>query len=279
MGLNERISIFEDTVRCYEVDPDLKRAVENQIARQRLVLEGDYLQSYAGEVRFQKPATVVVSAKRSFEAAQAYRGQRVCVMNFASATNPGGGVAKGSSAQEESLCRTSTLYASLNTQAMWDGFYNPHRQTGNALHNDDCIYTPDVVVFKTDTASPSRMPRDQWYQVDVVTVAAPNLRPRPANQWNPGEGARVLITVEDLQEIQERRIRRVFDLAADNRAEVLILGAFGCGAFKNPAQVVATAMKKVLREYRNCFKAVEFAVYCSPRSDANFQTFKRILRG
>lgn len=77
---------------------------------------------------------------------------KTAVHNFASATNPGGGVTRGSSAQEECLCRCSGLYFSLNTKPMWDGFYNPHRNTHNPIHNDDIIYTPGVVVFKKDTA-------------------------------------------------------------------------------------------------------------------------------
>lgn len=279
MGRYENVSIFEDTVKCYENDHDLKKVVASQIASQKLVREQDKLSSHKGEVRFQAPATVVVSRKRSFEAAGAYRDQRVCVMNFASATNPGGGVTRGSTAQEECLCRTSTLYAALNCQAMWNGFYNPHRRTGDPLHNDDCIYTPGVMVFKTDSASPERMLREQWFQVDVLTVAAPNLREKPSNQMNPGEGNRVRISDRELQALHERRLRRVFDLAVEQGAEVLILGAFGCGAFQNPPQVVAAAMRNVLRDYRNCFQTVEFAVYCSPRDDTNFRVFQQILDG
>ena len=52
---------------------------------------------------------------------------------------------------------------------MWDEFYSPHRAEHNPLHNDDCIYTPGVVVFKTDTASPSLMPEDEWFSVDVIS--------------------------------------------------------------------------------------------------------------
>ncbi len=88
--------------------------------------------------------------KKSYEAAAAYKGQKVCVHNFASASNPGGGVERGASAQEECLCRCSGLYFCLTAQEMWDGFYKPHRNAGDPIHNDDIIYTPNVTVFKTD---------------------------------------------------------------------------------------------------------------------------------
>ena len=79
------------------------------------------------ERSYQKPCRIVVSPKRTLEAAApyGYAGKKVCVLNFASATNPGGGVTKGSSAQEEAICRCSTLYANLKEQKAWDSFYGP----------------------------------------------------------------------------------------------------------------------------------------------------------
>ena len=109
-------------------------------------------------------AEVIVSEKRSLEAAEVYakQGKKVCVLNFASATNPGGGVVNGSSAQEECLCRCTTLYPCLNTDAMWSDFYKPHRKANNPLYNNDCIYTPAVCVFKSDTNFPEALPREDW---------------------------------------------------------------------------------------------------------------------
>jgi len=234
--------------------------------------------SASGRQIYEAPAKVVVSQKRSFEAAAGYPDQQVCVLNFASASNPGGGVINGSSAQEEALCRCSTLYFNLNTPEMWKRFYRPHRAARDPLHNDDCIYTPDVVVFKTDTDHPETMAEEEWFKVNVLTCAAPNLRERPSNGMNPGEGVKaVSITPEKLQKLHEKRMRRVLDLAVQNGDEVVILGAFGCGAFRNDPNVVAKAMKTVTEEYRHCFKTVEFAVYCTPGNDSNYRMFKQVL--
>ena len=182
-------------------------------------------------------AKVIVSGKRSLEAAESYakQGKKVCVLNFASATNPGGGVVNGSSAQEECICRCTTLYPCLNTNQMWNVFYSPHRKTANPLYNNDCIYTPNVCVFKSDTNFPEPLSKENWWSVNILTCAAPNLRERPSNMMNPHAGnVAVKITPSELEKLLTERIRRIFEVAVSNKNEVLILGAFGCGAFKNP---------------------------------------------
>lgn len=114
------VNIFEDTMDWIKGNKKLKEAVVASIRNQVLYLEADQVE--VPEVPG-KSCSTVVSAKRSFEAAAAYAraGKKVCVHNFASATNPGGGVTRGSSAQEECLCRCSTLYPCLNVDLLWSG--------------------------------------------------------------------------------------------------------------------------------------------------------------
>lgn len=186
MARDENVKIFQDTEERVKKDPGLQEAVKYSVAEQVLIPEMMEVTDLMPELaqnrdRYEKDAEIIVSKKRSYEAAAGYPGERVCVHNFASATNPGGGVTKGSSAQEECLCRCSTLYFCLNTKEMWAGFYSPHRYAQDPIHNDDCIYTPEVIVFKSDTASPSPLPEKDWYSVNVITCAAPNLRLLPAN--------------------------------------------------------------------------------------------------
>lgn len=277
MGREENIAVFEDTERLCSENRRLKESIAKSIAQQKLVLEGDTIPAVDKHI-YAEPTRIVVSKKRSFEAASEYKGQKVCVHNFASASNPGGGVTRGANAQEECLCRCSSLYFCLNTQDMWNNFYKPHRHAQNPLHNDDIIYTPDVTVFKTDTAYPKLMLEKDWYEVNVITCAAPNLRPRPSNVYNSGDGNNaVKITDKELQEIHEKRLRRILDVAVMDGNEVVILGAFGCGAFANKPEVVARAAKKVVAEYGYAFKVIEFAVYCSPRDERNYWVFERML--
>ena len=238
---------------------------------------------YGSEHRiYQKPARIIVSSKRTLEAAAsyAYAGKKVCVLNFASATNPGGGVIKGSSAQEEAICRCSTLYPNLKEQHAWEKFYAPYRRDHDPLHNDDCIYTPGIVVFKSDTDYPKLMPEEKWYSVNVLTCAAPNLREQPSNGMNSGDGDNTVhISREELQALHEKRMQKILEIAWTKGNEVVILGAFGCGAFRNPPAVVAQAMKTVVQEYRMSFETIEVAVYCSTQYDTNYRIFQQVLGG
>lgn len=252
--------IFRSTEHLYKNDETLKEVIQRSMNSQKLILEGDSVEFGATGGCAGK---VVVSGKRTLEASEQYakQGKRVCVLNFASATNPGGGVTHGSSAQEEAICRCSTLYPCLNTSKMWNGFYTPHRNANNPLYNDDCVFTPSVKVFKSDSNFPELLPKAEWWDVDVITCAAPNLRNVPSNRMNPNAGSKKAeITYEGLRALLMSRIQRIFEVAMANGAEVLILGAFGCGAFCNPSELVAEVFAEFTEKYRYNFDVIEYAV-------------------
>ena len=278
MGRDENVTVFKDTERLCKTNPELSESIKKATASQKLILEGDTLADQKKDI-YEDPAKVVVSQKRTYEAAAGYKGQHVAVHNFASASNPGGGVVNGASAQEECLCRCSGLYFNLNTRAMWDGFYQPHRDAHDPIHNGDIIYTPGVTVFKTDTAMPELMLESDWYDVDVITCAAPNLRNQPSNKYNTGDGNKQTVMKDkDLLALHEKRLRRILEVALSEGCDTIILGAFGCGAFQNNPEVVAQANRNVIKDYLHAFKNIEFAVYCSPRDDRNFKIFERVLK-
>lgn len=281
MGRTENVAIFQHTEKMVKENKILKDAVKNSTNDQILILENNNVKDFINgdnKELYQDDAKVIVSKKRSYEAASAYKDMKTCVHNFASASNPGGGVVKGSSAQEECLCRCSTLYFNLNTSEMWSGFYSPHRNMQNPIHNDDCIYTPGVLVFKSDIALPELLPENEWYSVNVITCAAPNLRLMPTNAMNTGDGIkRVKILDEDLYKLHVKRLTRILDIAAAAGNEVVVLGAFGCGAFENNPEIVARASKDVIAKYLKKFKVIEFAIYCSPRDQQNYEIFNRYL--
>lgn len=283
MGREENLDVFRDTEKLVKENKVLVTSVKNSTSKQIMIPEymqvDEMMQAEATQESYDE-AKVIVSKKRTYEAASAYEGLKVCVHNFASATNPGGGVTKGSSAQEECLCRCSTLYFNLNTSDMWGGFYSPHRAMQDPIHNDDCIYTPDVVVFKSDTSEPKLLNEEAWYKVNVITCAAPNLRLMPSNAMNTGDGVkRAKISDNDLYDLHVKRLTRIMDIAVAGGNEVVILGAFGCGAFENNPEVVAKASKIVADKYKNKFKVIEFAVYCSTKDERNFTIFNSIING
>lgn len=271
--------IFKDTVHMYSVNTILKSAVENSINNQKSILANDELEIVCIGNRAGK---VVVSGKRTLEASELYvkQGKKVCVLNFASATNPGGGVIHGSSAQEESICRCSTLYPCLDNDEMHRKFYMPHREADDPLYNDDIIFTPGVKVFKSDSNFPELLQESEWWDVDVITCAAPNLRNVPSNMMNPNAGgSKAEISYEGLRELLSTRIKRVLDVAAMNGADVLILGAFGCGAFRNPPKLVAEVFAEHTRDYREYFDTIEYAVFHVEHERANFEAFKDEMKG
>ena len=262
---DDMVDVFTDTENFYTTDEFLREAVRISIDETVFYAAQDYPPLPAN--KFGK-TTISVVRRRSFEAAILAQHKqpeaRIAVHNFASATNPGGGVKHGSRAQEEALCRCSTLYPVLNTDENWRRYYKVNRERGNALYDDACIYTPEIVICKSDIEKPARLPRERWDTVDVVTIAAPNL-------------SHVDISDEELFALQESRLRHMLTVVAHEGAEIFVTGAFGCGAFKNNPEVVARAFKKVLPEFDGRFKEVVFAIYCRPHEQTNLETFKKIL--
>lgn len=202
------IEVFEDTRDWYGRDPKLKQAVQRSCQGTQFYAPGEVelpperLARHAGATR------VLVTRNRTFQAAGRYAGQRVAVLNFAAATNPGGGVTCGSSTQEEALCRCSTLYPCLLRDELWRNYYQMHRDRRDAAYTDACIYTPDVLIIKTDTDAPRRLPEDKMQAVDVITCAAPNLRERPSNAMNPGAGSPVHLSRQDIYSLHTQRPAR-----------------------------------------------------------------------
>ena len=254
MDKNNRMSNYEimtDTKKQYESNPVLVEAVKISIQRQYVVLHDEDISQPAVE---ENNTEYVCSGKRSFEAAKtyAYRGMRTAVLNFANNRSVGGNPFYAN-AQEEALCRCSTLLPCL--EAMRESFYNRHRtmlKNGEMdfMGNDDLIYTPDVVVFKSDERTepvcPMTMPQEEWYNVDVITSAAPELFRYDGVPADMYEG------------IIRSRIKKILDVATNEKTEALILGRWGCGVFGNDPNVVSRVFYDLLKHYD--FAVVEFAL-------------------
>jgi uncharacterized protein (TIGR02452 family) len=270
------IGIFENTMDVIKKDSALVESINKSIKNQLFYLNPVDIKSIMPQHDTDCPVTV--TRERSIECAMKWvkrdaAGSKVAVLNFASATRPGGGVATGSSAQEECICRCTTLYPCLTTKEAEVRFYDPHRKNVGPLHNDDIIYTPDVAIIKNDDYDLLREP----LFIDVITCAAPNLREKNVSKYNQEREPAPDISPEELKALHVARARQILNAAVQNFVDVLVLGAFGCGAFRNDPEVVAAAYKEVLPEYRKYFKAIEFAVYCRGKDTENYEAFKKEL--
>lgn len=270
--------VFRDTQSFYKENRFLRESVENAAANTMYYPADEYpvLPESAD-----KQGLIRVSKSKTFEAAvmlhENHPDKKIAVLNFASATNPGGGVKNGSSAQEESLCRCSTLYPTLDQKRMWDLYYSVNRAQSDPLHTDACIYSPGIVICKTDESIPQRLPEDKFVSIDVITCAAPNLREKPSNIYNPDSGNAVHITPDKLYKLHLKRAKHILHIAACNGVDMLVLGAFGCGAFQNDPNVVAKAYRDALKEYGGYFDLIEFAIYCREWETENYDAFRRQL--
>jgi uncharacterized protein (TIGR02452 family) len=169
------------------------------------------------------------------------RDGHVAALVFASAKNPGGGFRTGAQAQEESLARASALYRCLTAVPQ---FYAFHRSRSDNLYSDRVIHSPGVPVFRDDDGQLLETP----YDVSFLTAAAPNRGAMPANR--AGQVAAVLAV----------RARRVLAVAAAHGDRRLVLGAWGCGVFRNDPAMVANAFADALVDSAGWFDQVVFAV-------------------
>lgn len=272
------IEVFQDTQRFFTENEALAAAVAASKRGTRLYGPDEYP---ALPEKRKTPVTIEVTKSTSFMAASQryfYHGkEHIAVLNFASAVNPGGGVKSGSSAQEESLCRCSTLYPTLNQRFLWDQYYQRNRMTGDPLHTDACIWSPGIVICKLDASGNPRIEPEGWATVDVISCAAPNLRERTGNIHNPETAVPVHLCAVEQYALHLKRAKHILHIAASKRAAALILGAFGCGAFANAPWAVARAYKDALKEYGQYFSYVEFAVHCRPDENRNYDVFRKTL--
>jgi uncharacterized protein (TIGR02452 family) len=203
------------------------------------------------------------------------RGFNPCMLNMASFSTPGGGVIKGSSAQEEDIFRRTNIFRSLyQFHSVGENFGIEQKEERYPLdYNFGGIYTPHVTVFKggSDTRY---TPLEEPFEVGVVSVSAvknPTLHNGKLEPW-------VIDTTKS-------KIRQIFDIAIENGHDSLVLSAFGCGAYKTPPTEMAKLFKEVIesKKYKGAFKAIHFAIINLPSTngkhnpEGNFQPFKDVL--
>jgi len=187
----------------------------------------------------------------------------VCGLNFASAKNPGGGWLRGTVAQEEDLARASALYQSLITKPT---YYEANREADNPLYTDHLIYSPEVPFFRDASYKLLEAP----FYASIITMPAPNAG---------ALFAKGLGNQEDLADAVRRRIAMILKIAYVKRHRRLVLGAWGCGVFKNDAYLVARTFREKLDLYAGMFDEVVFAIHDTSAEQETLQAFVSILGG
>lgn len=259
MGKEDLIVCFEDTIEKSNYG-SLKQRTASSVKSNRV-----YKEDFISRAKHRSEnAAIEVYSGSTFDVARRYCSLgKVAVLNFANPENPGGGVQLGAMAQEECLCRSSNLYACISSPNVFDEYYGYHRGIRSHFYTDRLIYTKNVTVFKDDSLVPQMLPENEWFEVDVITCAAPYLAKRKHTNGVA------------LFELFKSRIKNIFEAARDNNVDYLILGAFGCGAFKNPPLIVAEAFRRTIEEqnYFKDFKQIIFAIKPTSEYCPNLSTF------
>jgi len=210
------------------------------------------------------PPKVVVIDSDTVSAAVKYSEMgKTCVLNMASASTAGGGSAEGHMAQEECLFRCSNLPCTVTQD-----FY--------PLEEDEALYSNDVVFIKDVNYEYM-----EFIQVDVVTVASVNLNANSTFDEETNQHIDGIVEREDdYWNVMLGKIRLMLSLAVNNDVEYIILGAWGCGVFKNDPYEVSEMFNEVLIDegYAQLFKGVVFAIINDNNSVAdNLSIFKEYI--
>lgn len=216
--------------------------------------------------------SITVENLDTFEKASqpGWREDAIC-LNMASEYIPGGGVLRGAKAQEEDLCRRSTLLRSLyifsnNSEEKEILGITEKSKSTYPLKRYGAIYSPSVEVFKSRKYDYLLHP----FCTNVITMAAI----RNPETKEDGE------LLSGPKQIIKDKIRSLLRVAGKIGKRKLILGAWGCGAFKNPPRQVAELFKQILgeSEFQGWFSDICFAIIDNPYyQDSNYSIFKEVL--
>lgn len=235
---------------------EFKITIENSL-KSSFIIEKEKIPKKENEIGTDTIAVVDIDAVNAIFKYGDYG--RTTVLNFSSYTEPGGKFLQGSKAQEECLCHSSFLYNILYKFKPY--FYDKNMEKKNReLYQDIAIYSPNVIFFKTENFSPDY--RSQRY-CDVITCAAPNKN--AAQKY-------CLVSDEENRKVLSDRIEFILQIAEMTKTDNLILGAYGCGVFRQDPEEVASLFKEHLKKYY--FKQVIFAI---PSGNQNLPSFQKIF--
>lgn len=236
-------------------------AVERATAGTRLYRPSDF-ESLTRPPPQSEALRLEVTAEKTGEAArrllETEGAEHVALLNFASAKNPGGGFLGGARAQEEDLSRCSALYT---CQLRQPDYYTHNRREPSMLYTEHLLYSPEVPFFRDEQGTLLERP----FLASVITSPAPNA----------GEALRRDASLRPrIREVLEARARNVLRVAAHHGHRTLVLGAWGCGVFRNDPREVAEVFAQALVLLPGAFARVVFAVYERGGDGPNLRAFR-----
>tara|TARA_R110000772_G_scaffold20466_2_gene56706 strand:- start:23380 stop:24150 length:771 start_codon:yes stop_codon:yes gene_type:complete len=239
----KNIRIFNDTVDIVE---------ELNVQGNSSTFKYDF-DNIAKNIRKNKIGKVLVLPEDTITTTMLQESKRVCMLNMASPKTAGGGVKRGSVAQEECLFRCTNLY-----QTIIQDLY--------PLKTDEALYTKDAIIVKDKNYTPLQTP----FRTDCITIAAINL-----NKFGRSLGS-VPKKDSNYIETMKNKIRLMLSLPYQSGCDTLVLGAWGCGVFDNKPSEVAQMFYDVLEteNMRYMFNSIIFGVINDNNSVGNnFQIF------
>ncbi len=175
------------------------------------------------------------------------------VLNMASPSNPGGGVMYGVGAQEENIFRRTNLFLSMYQFAPYAAKYGLEKSKYQYPLDENFggVYTPDACVFRG--LEKDKYPLlDKYFILSFIAVPAMN-RPQKDKNGN---------IIPQLIPVIKNKIRTIFRIGLHKGHDALVLGAWGCGAFRNPPSHIACLFHEVLEEdeFKNKYQKIVFAI-------------------
>ena len=229
MTREDRINVFRDTT-------EIVMRKKKDFFKEEEMIKGTKFYSKAVGINhndfktYDNPEISVVDNDCLYAAEDLVKqGLKPAVLNMASFHTPGGGVERGSSAQEESIFRRTNIFRSLyQFHSVGENYHIKQLEERYPLEmHYGAIYTPNVTVFKSSENDGCKL-LDNPFDIDVITIAAvrkPELENGKLPAW-----------VTDILKI---KIRQMFDIALENGNDSLVLSAFGCGAYGTPPKEMA----------------------------------------
>ena len=227
--------------------------IRESIANSKIYNPGDKFAESSINTENSKPEVIFLntdSVSAIFKESARPDHGKIAVLNFASFKNAGGRFYDGSSAQEEALCHESTLY---NIIREFQYYYDWNRKNVNkGMYINRAIYSPDVLFMRNEKTT----------LCDVITCACPNKI--PAVRYKA-------FTDEENSDALRERIHFIRNIAEANNVDTLILGAFGCGVFRQDPEEVASLFAAEFSSTK-----INRIVYAVPGNDKNTAAFRAV---